>query len=121
MYNPFIYKSKSIFHLENPITEDTAYEAVAAYLADATNNTEVVIHQKPVGNLWIYYYESAKYLRTQDDSQMLAGNAPILLDTTTGDAFLTGMTEPIEDYIAAYRQRNDPKISRMDTAHKKYK
>ncbi|MBC7805611.1 MAG: hypothetical protein H7145_05615 [Akkermansiaceae bacterium] len=91
-----------VFRVTVPVTEKAAYDAVAEYLAHRTQHMELVIHQKPEFGLWIYYYQSAKYLRTHDISWALAGNGPILLDVTTGEAFLTGTAEPPAHYIAAY-------------------
>ncbi|MBC8138973.1 MAG: hypothetical protein H8F28_24115 [Fibrella sp.] len=91
-----------VFRLSVPVTEEAAYEAVAEYLAQSTQHMELVIHQKPEFGLWVYYYQSARYLRTDDISWALAGNGPILLDTTTGEAFLTGTAEPPGHYVSAY-------------------
>lgn len=93
-----------VFRLDPPVTEDEAYDGVSGYLAERMPGTELVIHTTPSGNLWIYSYESAKYLRTNDMSEALFGNAPILLDTCSGEAFETGTAEPIEEYVAAYRR-----------------
>lgn len=98
------FYDKSIFRLAVPVTEETAFDTVAGYLACRTDNTELLIHEKPSGDLWIYYYESAKYLRTQDPSHALAENAPILIDTKTGEGFLTGTEEPITEYVSAYNR-----------------
>ncbi|MBC8135501.1 MAG: hypothetical protein H8F28_06400 [Fibrella sp.] len=108
MNQMFYADCEPIFTLTLPVTEEAAYEAVSEYLASITYGMEMVIHNKPSGNLWMYYYQSAGYIRTQDISQALAGNAPILIDTITGEAFVTGTAEPIEEYIAAYRRRQEP-------------
>ena len=102
MYETPPAHSSPVFRVALPVTEESAYDAVAEYLADRTQHMEMVIHQKPELGLWVYYYESAKYLRTHDIAHALTANAPILVDTTTGEAFLTGTAEPIVNYVAAY-------------------
>jgi hypothetical protein len=104
MHETFPARRCPVFRVPLPVTEESAYDAVAGYLAIQTRHTEMVIHQKPESEMWVYYYESAKYLRTHDDAHALAENAPILLDTTTGEGFVNDTAEPTENYIAAYRR-----------------
>jgi hypothetical protein len=99
-----LFAGDPIFRLDLPVTEDEAYESVSRHLADQMPSTELVIHMTPSGLLWIYSYQSAKYLRTDDVSEALSGNAPILIDTVSGEAFMTGTAEPIVEYVAAYRR-----------------
>ncbi len=103
MYETFS-ANRPVFRLTLPVTEEAAFDAVAGYMNSLIPEVELVIHQKPSGDLWIYYCQSANYLRTHDPGEMLLGNAPILLDTTTGEGFVTGTAEPTENYIAAYQR-----------------
>jgi hypothetical protein len=97
MHETTPFYAKPIFRLAVPVTEETAFDTVAGYLACRTDNTELLIHEKPSGDLSIYYYESARYLRTQNPAHALPENAPILIDTTTGEGFLTGPRRPIAE------------------------
>jgi len=51
---------------------------------------------------WIVYYGAA------EPDAMLAGNAPFIVDSQTGDVHATGTARPIEEYIANYLRTGDP-------------
>jgi Immunity protein 35 len=43
---------------------------------------------KPYG--WVFFYQSTDYLKTENISDMLAGNAPILVDRINGELKVLG-------------------------------
>jgi len=51
---------------------------------------------------WIVYYGAA------EPDAMLAGNAPFIVDSQTGEVHATGTARPIEEYIANYLRTGDP-------------
>ena len=55
---------------------------------------------KPYG--WIFFYNSKAYLEGGDFSDVLAGNAPLLVDRVDGELRVTGTARPLEEYLAAY-------------------
>ena len=51
---------------------------------------------------WVFFYQSQRYIDTDDISERLAGNAPFIVNRITGEALVTGTAHPIEHYIAEY-------------------
>lgn len=47
---------------------------------------------------FIFYYDSKKYIETDDSSFALLGNVPILIDRVTFKMYYTGATEDITYY-----------------------
>ncbi|GLX02690.1 YrhB domain-containing protein [Microtetraspora sp. NBRC 16547] len=73
------------------------YEEARGY-SDYDGGIVVVgVEEYPIG--WVYYYQSARYVRTGEFSAMLAGNAPILIDRQDGAILPTGTAHPLEHYI----------------------
>lgn len=62
--------------------------------------------ERPWG--WVFFYTSRKWAETGDLQYALAGNAPILVERTTGRLLTLGTARPVEDYIAAYERSGDP-------------
>ncbi len=58
---------------------------------------------------WIFFYQSKKYLETKNFRDMLAGNAPLIIDQETGELTTTGTAYGIDYYIAEYK--NSKKIN----------
>lgn len=57
---------------------------------------------KPYG--WVFIYQSKKYLETQDISEMIIGNAPILVDRFHGELKILGTAYPVEHYLEEYEK-----------------
>ena len=53
--------------------------------------------EKPFG--WVFFYNSKKYLETGELREMLAGNAPFIVDKNNGEIHETGTEKPIDEYI----------------------
>lgn len=51
---------------------------------------------------WIVYWNAA------EPGEMLAGNAPYLVDETTGNVVGTGTAEPVRDYVERYLRFGNP-------------
>lgn len=58
---------------------------------------------------WLFLYQSAAYLDTGDFAQMIAGNAPLIVDRFTGALWATGTASRPDDYIADYRRTGTPR------------
>lgn len=58
---------------------------------------------------WVFFYESAEYLRTGNWMAQLAGNAPFIVDSENGAIYVTGSAHPINHYIEVYtKYRHQP-------------
>ena len=53
---------------------------------------------------WIFFWNSKKYLETDEFEYALAGNAPLIVDRRDGSIHETSTAEPIEDIIVRYRK-----------------
>lgn len=53
---------------------------------------------------WVFFYNTREYIEDGDFSAALAGNAPLIVDKSSGQLYETGTAHSIEHYISAYRQ-----------------
>ncbi len=57
--------------------------------------------EEPFG--WVYFYNSRRYLETGDFRDQLIGNAPIVVDRSSGTIHGTGTAKPLEEYLRPLR------------------
>ena len=64
-------------------------------------NKELLIepHKKDYKFGWLFFYQTKKYISTGSISDMLIGNAPFIVEKSTGDIFILGTEKPIKKYI----------------------
>src|SRR4051812_15650244 len=84
---------------EGPMIDlEMAKRKVKAYL-DAMRYKDGLdisgVQEYPCG--WVFYWNSVKYIRTQDNKYMLGGNVPIFVDRSDGVM-----------YLIPFRARYDP-------------
>ncbi len=61
---------------------------------------EVVFENRGIyRGFWVYYYQSKLYLTTKNDLEQLFGNAPIVIDVETFNAYVTGTAHEVNHYI----------------------
>ena len=75
------------------------YLATLNVYDDDSDRLVIVIEEtieRPYG--WFFFYDSEAFIKTQDFSHAIAGNAPILVDRE-GNIRVTGTAYPIEKYI----------------------
>jgi hypothetical protein len=60
---------------------------------------------------WVFFYQSRAYIESNDPSERLAGNAPLIVNRFTGAVVETGTAEPIETYVARYESSLDPGVA----------
>jgi Immunity protein 35 len=88
------------------ITKDEARAAVEAELASGRRKPGefVVMDEFTVERSWgwVFFYNSRRFVETRDPLQALGGNAPYIVDRTTGEVRVTGTARPTEEYIAEY-------------------
>lgn len=53
---------------------------------------------------WVFFWNSKKYLETDEFRYALAGNAPLIVDRRDGSIHETSTAEPIDDIIEHYRR-----------------
>lgn len=54
---------------------------------------------------WVFFYNTRKFIETEESKYMLAGNAPFIVNRMNGNVHETGTAEPIEFYIDEFRSR----------------
>ena len=54
---------------------------------------------------WVFFYQSKKFLETENFSYCLAGNAPYIVNRFDGSFQITGTANKIEYYIKEYEKR----------------
>lgn len=53
---------------------------------------------------WVFFYDSKKYLETEDLYAKLLGNAPFIVDKRNGSIYITGTAYPIEYYLLEFEK-----------------
>ena len=54
---------------------------------------------------WVFFYQSKEFIESKDVRDMLAGNAPIIVNRNTKELVYTGTTNDIEHYIKEYENQ----------------
>lgn len=67
-----------------------------------------IAHAEEVDIGWVFYYDSAHFLDTGDQSAQLLGNAPLFVDASSGQLFVLGTARSYLDYLETYRACGDP-------------
>ena len=57
---------------------------------------------------WVFSYQSKRFLISGNFSDMLAGNAPLLVCRSSGKLFELGTAAPMETYIDNFVRYGDP-------------
>ncbi len=55
--------------------------------------------QKDYG--WVFFYNSSRYLESNDESYLVAGNSPLIVEKD-GTMHWLGTAKPVEEYLAAF-------------------
>ena len=53
---------------------------------------------------WVFFYQTKVYVESGDFRDMLSGNAPIIVNRSTGGVTITGTAHDIQHYINEYEQ-----------------
>jgi hypothetical protein len=91
------------------ISQKDAAEIAAQELSQL--DLDVVLFDEPMASGdygWVFGYQSAKYVASGEMSDMLAGNAPLLVDRTTGLLHVLGTAYDLNVYISNYVAFADP-------------
>jgi hypothetical protein len=85
-------------------------DAVIAEINERIDFGPVVISEVDERALgWIFYWTTARYLETGELMDGVPGNAPILIERTTGAVLPTGTAYPIDHYIDEYEAGRQPR------------
>lgn len=55
---------------------------------------------------YVFFYTNKRYLETDNLSEMMVGNAPVIVDKKTGSIHVTGTAFSIEYYMEIYEKEN---------------
>lgn len=64
---------------------------------------------------WVFFYDSKRYLETNEIEYAVGGNAPIIVRKSDGNVMVTGTTESIEYYVNNYEETGDPHVEAVPT------
>ena len=67
---------------------------------------EMPVHSGEYG--WVFSYQSRQYIQTNNMSDALIGNSPILVDKNSHEIHILGSGFPVEYYIENYVACGDP-------------
>jgi len=56
---------------------------------------------------WVFFYQSEEFVRTGDESQMVGGNAPFIVDKYTGMVIMAGTSKDVQHYIEIFTKFRD--------------
>lgn len=62
--------------------------------------------ERPWG--WVFFYTSQRWRDTGEIAYAIVGNAPLLVERSSGRLIVTGTAFPIERYVQAYEETGDP-------------
>jgi hypothetical protein len=86
------------------LTFTQAFELAETWVRVVTGDQAVVVKEhtlkRPYG--WVFFYKSRRYLASGETRDMLAGNAPILVDRVNAELRVTGTAHSIEKYLTEY-------------------
>ena len=87
---------------------EIAVEEIAKALGDhdAFGIIDSATIARPYG--WVFFYQSRNYLKSGDELEMFAGNAPLIVNRFTGTVTFTGTAHPIGHYLAEYELHLPP-------------
>ena len=57
---------------------------------------------------WVFYYNSAKYIETDDYRETLVGNAPLIFNKESKEIIVTGTAHDVSYYVSNYIKTGDP-------------
>jgi hypothetical protein len=55
---------------------------------------------------WVFFYNSQRYLERRDFSDMLAGNAPVVVTKIDERLHVTGTARPLEHYLEKFENNS---------------
>ena len=87
------------------ITKEEATEIAANYVKGLSTRYEIALLHNETKEFdlgWVFFYQSQKFIVSGDYKDMIAGNAPLIVNKYDGNISITGTAYPIEKYIDDY-------------------
>jgi hypothetical protein len=114
-------KASACYVLPNDLmlTQSEARERALAFvsrLADQQTGDLKLIDEATIEteNVWVFSYNSARYVETRDPVHALAGNAPLIVVKQSGEVMSLGTAYPVEHYLRQLEARLTGRIEPMD-------
>jgi hypothetical protein len=97
------------------VTLEEARSLVEAAIADGDpprDDIPVVLDKETIERPWgwIFFYQSRHFVETGDFSSFLVGNAPLIVERSSGRLIPTGTAHPVEFYLRNYEATGDPHL-----------
>lgn len=72
------------------------------------NDSIVVLDDETIvkDGYYVFFYTNKRYLETNNLSEMMVGNAPVIVDKKTGSKHFTGTSFSIDHYMGIYEKEN---------------
>ena len=92
------------------LSAEECREIAAAHVDEASGIVRIQDDASTLRFHWgfVFLYQSVVYLDTGDFSQMIAGNAPLLVDRFTGALWVTGTAQRPDYYVENYERTGSP-------------
>ena len=94
------------------ITLESAQDRIEEYITKleaSTGEALCVLTEETIecASGWVFFFNSSEFIKTGNPKYALAGNAPILVDKSTGATVPLGTAYPVADYIDHYTKTGD--------------
>jgi len=96
------------------ISKTEACRLVVAFIAThsdlAEDDAYIVLDDDTIERSWgwVFFYTSQRWRDTGDIAYAIVGNAPLLVERSSGRLIVTGTVFPIARYLQAYEETGDP-------------
>ncbi|MDP8171248.1 YrhB domain-containing protein [Pasteurella skyensis] len=89
------------------ITKQYAQNKIEKLLKSDFKDQVVILEEATIESkfCWVFFYQSKKYIETQDFSYQLAGNAPYIVSKIDGAIEETGTAYNIAHYIDIFENK----------------
>jgi hypothetical protein len=96
------------------ISRDRARELALAKISlqwSLANDEPVIADErtKEEGSIWVFFYNSKRFVQTKDAAFQLAGNGPVVVEKESGEVTMLGSVGGSASQIAQYfRKKTEP-------------
>ena len=91
-------------HLRQMETRKHSFASALPGHKDRPKHHLVVVSEREYDFGWVFFYNTKEYVDSGDPVLGLVGNAPLIVDRTDGQLYVTGTAHHLEHYIEEYRQ-----------------
>ena len=85
-------------------------EIIISGYEQPSNDCYVIVENETIEKEWgwVFFYTSKKWLETNELIYAVAGNAPFIVERSTGKIIITGTANGITHYIERFEATGDP-------------